>query len=217
MSLAIAIVDDHALVREGLRLIIESQPDMTVVGEASDPAAAFALAANGRPQVMLVDLSLDGSDGIALLRDLSARYPHIRLLAVTMHHHEETVRQVFLAGAAGFVVKGAASQELLTAIRAVAKNQNYVHPVIASTVVVDSMRWLRHSDRLSLREIEVLRHVIAGETAVETGRALGISTHTVRRHLSNMALKVGVRGRVALTRYALEHHLVYPETSATPR
>ena len=207
----IGIVDDHALVREGLRLILELQPDMDVVGEASDPAGAFSMAELREPQIMLVDLTLDGSDGVALVRDLTVRHPTIRVIALTMHQHEETVRQVFLAGAAGYVVKGAASADLIAALRAVANNQHYVHPVVASVVVVDSLRWLRQADRLSPREIEVLRLVTAGRTAVETGRALGISAHTVRRHLSNMASKVGVHGRVALTRYAVEHHLVYDE------
>lgn len=208
----IGIVDDHALVREGLRLILDAQPDMDVVGEASDSAGAMSMAAARQPQIMLVDLTLDGSDGVALIRELTARNPRIRVIVVTMHLHEETVRQAFLAGAAGYVVKGAASAELITALRAVANNQNYVHPVVASVVVIDSLRWLRQGDRLSPREIEVLRLVTAGRTAVETGRALGISAHTVRRHLSNTASKVGVHGRVALTRYAVEHHLVHEDT-----
>jgi DNA-binding NarL/FixJ family response regulator len=208
----VGIVDDHALVREGLRLILEAQSDMEVVGEASDSVGALTVAASRKPDIMLVDLTLDGSDGVALVGDLTARHPAIRVIAVTMHEHEETVRQAFLAGAAGYVVKGAASADLLTAIRAVANNQSYVHPVVAAVVVVDSLRWLRHAGRLSAREVEVLQLVTAGQTAVETGRALGISAHTVRRHLSNMASKVGVRGRVALTRYAVEHHLVYDDT-----
>lgn len=211
-AIRIGIVDDHALVREGLRLILESLPDMEVVGESSNATSALSMAALLEPDIMLVDLSLEGSDGVALVRDLTARHPQIRVIAVTMHHHEETVRQVFLAGAAGYVVKGAASGDLITALRAVANNQHYVHPVVASVVVVDSLRWLRQSDRLSPREIEVLRLVTAGHSAVETGRALGISAHTVSRHLSNMASKVGVHGRVALTRYAVEHHLVYDES-----
>jgi DNA-binding NarL/FixJ family response regulator len=208
----IGIVDDHALVREGLRLILEARPDMEIVGEASDPDGALSMAALRKPHIMLVDLTLDGSDGVALVRDLTARHPRIRVIAVTMHQHEETVRQAFLAGAAGYVVKGAPSADLVAALIAVANNQHYVHPVVASVLVVDSLRWLRQADRLSPREIEVLRLVTAGRTAVETAHALGISAHTVRRHLSNMASKVGVHGRVALTRYAVEHHLVYEET-----
>lgn len=207
----VGIVDDHALVRDGLRLILEAQPDMDVIGEASDPAGAIAMAALRKPHIMLVDLTLDGSDGVELVRDLTARNPEVRVIAVTMHQHDETVRQAFLAGAAGYVVKGAPSSDLLVAVRAVANNQHYIHPVVASVVVVDSLRWLRQAERLSPREIEVLRLVTAGSTAVETGRALGISAHTVRRHLSNMSSKVGVRGRIALTRYAVEHHLVYDE------
>jgi two-component system, NarL family, response regulator NreC len=207
----VGLVDDHALVRDGLKLILGAQPDLEVVGEASDPAGAIAMAALQKPDIMLVDLTLDGSDGVELIRDLTALNPRIRLIAVTMHHHDETVRQAFLAGAAGYVVKGAPSSDLLVALRAVANNQHYVHPVVASVLIVDSLRWLRQADRLSPREIEVLRLVTAGSTAIETGRLLGISAHTVRRHLSNMASKVGVRGRIALTRYAVEHHIVYDE------
>lgn len=111
-----------------------------------------------------------------------------------MHHHEETVRQAFLAGAGGYIVKGAASSELLAAVRAVAQDQQYVHPLVASVVVADPLRYLRQSDRLSSREIEVLRLMTAGRTADEAGRALGISAHTVRRHLANMGTKLGVHG-----------------------
>jgi two-component system, NarL family, response regulator NreC len=210
-SIRVGIVDDHALVRDGLRLILKAEPDIDVVGEASDAAGALVLAEARKPDIMLVDLTLDGSDGVGLIRDLTDGYPSVRVIAVTMHLHDETVRQAFLAGAAGYVVKGAPSTDLIVALRAVAKNQRYIHPVVASVVVVDSLRWLRHEDRLSAREIEVLRLVSAGSSAAETGRILGISAHTVRRHLSNMASKVGVRGRVALTRYAMEHHLVFDE------
>ncbi|MBA3687399.1 MAG: response regulator transcription factor [Chloroflexi bacterium] len=208
----VGIVDDHALVRDGLRLILEREPDIEVVGDAADEAGALALAASGRPHVMVVDLTLGGSDGIALLRDLTSRHPRIRLVTVTMHEHEETVRQAFLAGAAGYVVKGAPSADVITAVRAVARNQHYVHPVVASVVVVDSLRWLRQADRLTAREIEVLRLLTAGRSAAETGRALGISAHTVRRHIANVTDKAGVRGRVALARYALDHHLVQDES-----
>jgi len=207
-TIRVGIVDDHALVRDGLRLILEREPDIDVVGDAADAAGAFTLAITRKPHVMVVDLTLGGSDGIALLRDLTSRHPRIRLVTVTMHEHEETVRQAFLAGAAGYVVKGAPSVDLIAAVRAVARNQHYVHPVVASVVVIDSLRWLRQADRLSPREIEVLRLLTAGRTAAETGRLLGISAHTVRRHIANVTGKAGVRGRVALTRYALENHLV---------
>ena len=211
-KIRVGIVDDHELVRDGLRLILDREPDIEVVGEASDAAAALTLASSRKPIVMVVDITLGDSDGIALLRDLTSRFPHIRLVTVTMHEHEETVRQAFLAGAAGYVVKGAPSADLVAAVRAVARDQRYIHPVVASVVVIDSLRWLRQADRLSPREIEVLRLLTAGRTAAETGQALGISAHTVRRHIANVTDKAGVHGRVALTRYALEHHLVQDET-----
>jgi DNA-binding NarL/FixJ family response regulator len=205
----VGIVEDHALVRDGLRLILGTDPDLEVVGDASDPAGAMQMAAARRPHIMLVDLTLNGSDGLGLVRDLVTGNPRLRVIVVTMHLHDETVRQAFLAGASGYVVKGAPSADLLAAVRAVANNQHYVHPVVASVVVVDSLRWLRQGDHLSLREIEVLRLAAAGRTAIETGETLGISAHTVRRHLANVASKVGVHGRIALTRYAIEHNLVY--------
>ena len=211
-TIRVGIVDDHALVRDGLRLILEREPDIEVVGEAADASGALVLAATRKPHLMVVDLTLGDSDGIALLSDLTQRHPRIRLVTVTMHEHEETVRQAFLAGAAGYVVKGAPSADLLAAVRAVARNQHYVHPVVASVVVIDSLRWLRQADRLTPREIEVLRLLTAGRTAAETGRLLGISAHTVRRHIANVTGKAGVHGRVALARYALENHLVRDET-----
>jgi DNA-binding NarL/FixJ family response regulator len=210
-KIRIGIVDDHALVREGLRLILEREADMDVIGDAADAVGALTLAGR-KPHVMVVDLTLGETDGVALLHDLTTRYPRIRLVTVTMHEHDETVRQAFLAGAAGYVVKGAPSADLIAAVRAVARNQHYVHPKVAAVVVVDSLRWLRQADRLTPREIEVLRLLTAGRTAAETGRALGISAHTVRRHIANVTGKAGVRGRVALTRYALEHHLVRDES-----
>lgn len=205
---SVAIVEDHALVREGLRRILESEPRIEIAGEAADAAEAFALVERTRPDVALVDLTLGEGDGIPLVRGLGVRYPGMRTVAVTMHRDGETVRQAFLAGAAGYVVKGASGAELIGAIRAVARGERYVHSAVAGVMVADSLRWLRHGQRLSPREREVLRLLAAGRTAVDVGRVLGISAHTVRRHIANLMTKLGVRGRVALARYAIEHDLV---------
>jgi DNA-binding NarL/FixJ family response regulator len=207
----VAIVDDHAMVREGLRRILGQESDIEVSGEASTAPDALALIAQDRPDIALVDISLGDDDGIALVRDLHRTFPDVQIVALTMHLHDETVRQAFLAGAAGYVPKGATGAELVSAIRSVARSQHYVHPTVASVLVVDSLRWLRQADRLTAREIEVLRLISAGRTDAETGKALGISAHTVRRHIANLAGKVGVHGRVALTRYAIENNLVLPE------
>ncbi len=209
--ITVAIIEDHALVREGLRLILQDAPGIHIAGEAADVAEAFALVERTAPDVALVDLTLGDADGIPLLRGLGVRYPGTRTVAVTMHSDGETVRQAFLAGAAGYVVKGAAGAELTAAIRAVARGERYVHSAVAGAMIDDSLRWLRHGDRLSPREREVLRLLATGLTAAEASRMLGISAHTVRRHAANLAAKLGVHGRVALVRYAVEQNLVRDE------
>lgn len=201
----VAIIDDHALVRDGIRVLLELEQDLQVVGEASNPSEAFAIVERTEPRVALVDLTLGEAEGIALIRGLGVRYPGTLTIALTMHRDGETVREALLAGASGYLVKGASRAELVAAIRAVARGERYVHSSIAGIVVGDSLQWLRHGQRLSPREREVLRLVADGRTAADVGRVLGISAHTVRRHVSNLTLKLGVRGRAGLTRYAVEH------------
>lgn len=205
---SVVIIEDHALVREGLRLILQDEPGIQIAGEAASVADAFELVGRTGPDVALVDLSLGHKDGIPLIRGLGVRYPGTRTVAVTMHDDGETVRQAFMAGAAGYVVKGAASSELIGAIRAVARGERYIHSAVAGAVLDDSLRWLRHGEVLSPREREVLRLIAGGRTAIEASSLLGISAHTVRRHLSNLATKLGVRGRVALVRYAIDHQML---------
>lgn len=207
-AITVAIIDDHALVREGLRLLLELEPDLEVVGEAGSAAEAFPLVERTDPQVALVDLTLGDSEGIALIRGLGVRYPKTLTIALTMHRDGETVREALLAGASGYLVKGASRSELVAAIHAVARGERYVHSSIAGIVVGDSLQWLRHGQRLSPREREVLRLVADGRTAIDVGHVLGISAHTVRRHVSNLSVKLGVGGRAGLTRYAVEHGLL---------
>jgi DNA-binding NarL/FixJ family response regulator len=206
--LTVVIVDDHGLVREGLRLLLELEPDIVVVGEAGTPEEAFEVVQRTDPRVALVDLTLGDSEGIALIRGLGVRYPTTKTVAVTMHRDGETVREALLAGASGYLVKGASRGELVAAIHAVSRGDRYVHSSIAGIVVGDSLQWLRHGQHLSPREREVLRLVADGRTAADVGKVLGISAHTVRRHVSNLTAKLGVGGRAGLTRYAVEHGLV---------
>ncbi len=207
-DVTIVLVEDHALVREGLRLIIDGEPGFEVVGEAGDPETAFEIIDRARPAVVLVDLTLGDFDGIAFLRRLAVRFPATRTLAVTMHSDGETVRQAFLAGAAGYLVKGAGRAELVSAIRAIARGERYIHSAVAGTVLDDSLRWLRHGGSLSPREREILRLLGSGRSAPAIARELGISVNTVRRHISNLSDKLGVHGRVPLARYALEHDAI---------
>lgn len=199
------LVDDHAVVREGLRLVLGQQPDISVVGEAADPSAAIQLAERLGPDVIVMDIALGPHDGVSAIEAVIARAPRARVLVLTMFQDAETLRQCLLAGAAGFVVKGAKSSDLVDAIRAINRGERYIHSSVVGLVVEDGLRWLREGSKLSPREREVLSLLGGGRTPAGIGETLGISVHTVRRHVANAAEKVGVQGSVALARYAREH------------
>jgi two-component system NarL family response regulator len=206
----VLLVDDHAVVREGLALLIGRHADLEVIAETGDAQEAVAIAAAQRPDVVLMDIGLGDEDGVSVIEAIHARSPAARILVLSMFVDGETVRQALLAGAAGYVVKGAGADELVAAIRAVAAGRTFLHSSIAGIVLDDGLRWLRAGAPLSPREREVLSLLAAGRSARLIGHALGISTNTVRRHLANTADKLGVHGSRALSRYALDHGLARP-------
>lgn len=207
-AIRLALVDDHHLVREGLRHVLDAQPGMVVIGEASDRFGAFSLVEHEQPDVLLLDITFPDADGVSILREINTRWPKVRVLMLTMHRDGETVRQALRAGAAGFVVKGARSSELVEAIRAVARGDRYLHSSVAAAIIDDSIHWMDIASPLSAREREILSRIASGASAVDVGRDLGISPHTVRRHVANLSGKLGIRGPKALTRYAVENGLV---------
>ncbi|MFL5686390.1 MAG: response regulator [Chloroflexota bacterium] len=202
----LALVDDHHLVREGLRLVLEGEPGFEIIGEAADHASAVDLVVTGHPDVLLLDLTFPEGDAMPLLRTLRARQPDLRVVVLTMHSDPETVRQALAAGAAGYLVKGAQSRELIEAIRAVARGDRYLHSSVTGAVVEDSIRWFE-AGAMSVREREVLSLLAAGRSPAQIAEALDISVHTVRRHLANISEKLGVKGMNALTRYAIRNGL----------
>jgi two-component system NarL family response regulator len=206
----VLLVDDHAVVREGLALLIGRHADLEVIAETGDAQEAVAIAAAQGPDVVLMDIGLGDEDGVSVIEAIHARSPAARILVLSMFVDAETVRQALLAGAAGYVVKGAGADELVAAIRAVAAGRTFLHSSIAGIVLDDGLRWLRAGAPLSPREREVLSLLAAGRSARLIGHALGISTNTVRRHLANTADKLGVHGSRALSRYALDHGLARP-------
>ena len=206
----IVLVDDHAMVREGLRVLLGQQPDLEIVGEAGEAPTASDVVAASQPDVVLIDIGLGESDGVPLIGALSDRAPASRVLVLSMFTDAETVRQALLAGAAGYLVKGASVSELVEAIRAVAEGRTYLHSSIAGIVLDDGLRWLRAGVPLSPREREVLSLLAAGRPADRIAGVLGISTNTVRRHLANMTEKLGVHGHQALARYAVDHGYARP-------
>jgi len=207
----VALVDDHHLVREGLRLVLAGIDGFEVVGEASTQAEAFELVEASRPDVLLLDLTYPEGDGLPLLRALRERHRDVRVVVLTMHRGSETVRQALAAGASGYVVKGAHSMELVEAIRAVWRGEWYLHSSVTGAIVDDSIRWVETGSPLSVREREILSIVASGHSPTETARMLGISVHTVRRHIANLSTKLGVHGTNALTRYAIRHGLAREE------
>ena len=201
-AIRIGLIDDHHLVREGLRLVLTAR-GMDVVGESPNVEGAFELVDERSPDVILLDLSLGDGDGIALLRELKARNPGLRVVVVTMHRDPETVRQALLAGASGYLVKGAHSLDLVDSIEAVMRGERYLHSSVAGIVVDDSLRWLQSGSVVTAREREILGLLAADMGPAEVGRRLGISPHTVRRHIANLSEKLGVRGTSALVQYAI--------------
>ena len=204
----VALVDDHHLVREGLRLVLGSDKGFDVVGEAATHDEAFELVATTHPDVLLLDLTFPEGDGLPLLRALRARHPELRVIILTMDRGSESVRQSLVAGARGYVVKGARSRDLFEAIRAVWRGERYLHSSITGAIIDDSIRLTQTGQELSMREREILSLLASGYSPSEVGRMLGISVHTVRRHVANLSAKLGLRGMGALTRYAIQHGLI---------
>jgi len=209
-AIRVGLVDDHHLVREGLRLVLAGDERFAVVGEASTRGDAIDLVATNRPDVLLLDLTLPDGDALPLVRDLRSRHPGLRIVILTMHSDPGTVRQALAAGASGYLVKGAHSQELFAAIQAVARGERYLHSSVTGAIVDDSVRWLK-TDTMSSREREILTMLASGHPPAEIGRRLDISIHTVRRHIANLSAKLGLRGTNALTRYAIRNGLVRDE------
>jgi DNA-binding NarL/FixJ family response regulator len=202
------MVDDHHMILEGLRLVLATAPSVEVVGDASSQAEAFDLVAATNPDVLLLDLTFPEGDGLPLLQELLARYPDLRIVVLTVLRGPETVRQAMLAGAAGYVIKGAYSRDLVDAIHAVARGERYLHSSVTAAIVDDSIRWQREGEPVSVREREVLSLLAEGKSTQAVSETLGISAHTVRRHVANLSAKLGVRGGAALTLYAIQHGFV---------
>lgn len=207
----VALVDDHHVVRDGLRLVLAGAPGFEVVGDAGTEAAALDLVEATRPDVLLLDLTLADEDGIRLLRTVRSRFGEVRIVVLTMHRDSETVRQALAAGAAGYLVKGAESHDMFEAIRAVSRGERYLHSSVTGAIVDNSIRWFKAGSGLSPREREILGLIASGHSPAQVAWRLGISVHTVRRHIANLSDKLGIHGTSGLTRYAIENGLIRQE------
>lgn len=208
--LRIVLADDHPIVREGLKQLVNAQPDMRVVGEAADGEAACRAASALSPDVLVIDLSMPVLGGAEATERIRRECPAVKVLALTVHEERLYLTQLLRAGASGYVLKRAAAAELVRAIRTVAAGGTYIDPSLAGAVVegyLDSQHLASQPphDTLSDREREVLVRVARGFSNKEIAAELALSVKTVETYKGRVADKLGLRTRVAIVRYAAQH------------
>lgn len=213
------IADDHAVVRAGLRLLIDDQEDMEVIGEAGDGWQTVEQTISLRPDLVLLDITMPGLNGLEVASELRRRVPNVRLLVLTMHDDEAYLRQCLQAGVSGYILKKAADTELVAAVRAVVRGETVVYPSLTGVLVDGFLHkpertQARGSGRdLTTRETEVLRLVAQGHTSQQIADLLSISVNTVQTHRAHIMEKLGLNGRAELVRYALANGLLTGEPS----
>jgi DNA-binding NarL/FixJ family response regulator len=214
-KLRIFLADDHAVVREGLKRLVESQTDMEVIGEAQDGREAIQKAVELRPDIMVIDVSMPELNGAQATRQLKQSFPKLAVLALTVHEDKSYLRELLEAGASGYVLKRTAADELIHAIRAVAAGGVYVDPHIAgklvSTFIQPRTSITSRDEELSGRESEVLRLIAQGYSNKEIGAQLELSIKTVETYKARSMEKLGLHSRVDIVRYAAEQDWLQPK------
>ena len=214
MTIRLLLVDDHAVVRSGLRMLLATETDVEIIGEAGTAAEALASAEDLKPDVILMDIGLPDKSGIEATSDIKAQFPKIAIVALTIHEDEEYFFKMLEAGASGYVPKRAAPEELLTAIRAAAHGEVYLYPTMAKLLVRDYLvsepidKERSVGKDLTDREHEVLTHLAEGESNEEIAKALVISPKTVARHRENIMHKLNLHSRAELVRYAIRKGII---------
>jgi two-component system response regulator NreC len=214
MKTRLLLVDDHAVVRSGLRMLLGNEDDVEIIGEAGTAAEALVSATDLKPDVILMDIGLPDKSGIEATREIKAQFPQVAIVALTIHEDEEYFFKMLEAGASGYVPKRAAPEELLTAIRAAAHGEVYLYPTMAKLLVRDYLvsepidKEQSASKDLTDREHEVLTHLAEGENNEEIARALVISPKTVARHRENIMRKLNLHSRAELVRYAIRKGII---------
>jgi DNA-binding NarL/FixJ family response regulator len=208
----ILIADDHGIVRGGLRLLIERQPDMEVVAEAADGVDAFEQAIRHRPDICVLDVSMPRLTGIQAARQIRAHLPATQVLIMSMHDDERYVFDALKAGASGYVLKRQVDQELLSALRAVHRGEAFLTNAVERSLIRE---WMRDDsagpeEPLSPREQEVLKLIAEAHTNKEIAETLHLAEKTVESHRANILRKLGMRDRVELVRYAIRRGLTEP-------
>lgn len=215
MTIGVLLADDHAMVRRGLRLVLEGEDDIQVVAEAGDGAEAIAQALDPRIDLAVLDVAMPRMTGIQAARELSRRRPDLQLVMLSMYENEQYFFEALKAGASGYVLKSMADEDLVAACRAAMRGEPFMYPGAASALIRDHLARASEGaelsgDPLTARETEVLKLIAEAYTSREIAEALVISPKTVERHRANILDKLGMRDRVELTRYAIRRGLVEP-------
>ena len=205
-KIRLVIVDDHPVVRDGLRGMLESQPDFEVVGEASDGEAAVRITKTLKPEIVLMDLRMPEMDGVTALREIKANNPQVQVLVLTTYDSDADILPAIEAGASGYLLKDSSREELYTAIRATARGETVLAPAVAARLV-GRMR-APAEEQLSSRELEVLQLVAEGDSNSEIASRLHISQATVKSHLIHIFGKLGVSDRTAAVTVALRRGIL---------
>jgi DNA-binding NarL/FixJ family response regulator len=210
----VLIADDHAMVRRGLRLILDAEPDLKVVAEAGDGSQALELAGENALDLAVLDVAMPRMTGLQAAAELSRRRPELRLLMISMYDNEQYLYEALKAGASGYVLKTAADRDLVAACRATMRGEPFLYPTAVTALVRDFLSHARSGasdvpgDPLTPRELEVLKLIAEAHTSDQIALELGITRRTVDRHRENILGKLGMRDRVELTRYAIRRGLV---------
>ncbi|MDX2706970.1 response regulator transcription factor [Streptomyces sp. NBC_00510] len=211
----ILLADDHALVRRGVRLILDGEPDLTVVAEAGDGAEAVAKARGEQVDLAVLDIAMPRMTGLQAARELSRLRPDLRILILTMYDNEQYFFEALKAGASGYVLKSVADRDLVEACRAAVRDEPFIYPGAVTTLIRTYLERARQGEPLPARAItereeEILKLVAEGHTSQEIAGLLFISVKTVERHRANLLQKLGLRDRLELTRYAIRAGLIEP-------
>jgi len=207
-KIRILLADDHAVVRQGFRMILAGQADMEILGEAGNGREAVELAEQLQPDVVVMDVAMPELNGIEATRRLGVSAPHTRVLALSMHKDSVYVREILRAGARGYLLKDAADSDLLAAVRAVSRGEGYLSPAISDAVLSDYRRHVTNPiDLLSSREREVLQMIAEGKTNKDIANVLNLSVYTVDAHRGHIMEKLNLHSTTELVRFAIRNGL----------
>ncbi len=208
-KIRIVLADDHGVVRQGFRRILDAQPDMEIVGEASNGKEALELAAKFTPDVVVMDVAMPELNGIEATRRMSETAPRTRVLALSMHKDSVYVREILRAGARGYLLKDAVDEDLIAAVRAVSRGEGYLSPGVADAVLTDYRQHVTDPiDLLTSREREVLQLIAEGKTNKEIATTLNLSVYTVDAHRGRIMEKLNLHSTGELVRFAIRKGLV---------